>query len=143
MASLEARHHKNEFEHFRLVTDLREFHVRFKKLEQEIQSINFRAAQIPEKVVVLERLIEECEMLDQRFLKANRGFLYEKGLTEEIQTRSKKLQELYNRLTRAARKSPKVSSGVLKFRRSWSWSNGTKRPPIKTAPASFQALASR
>ncbi len=143
IASLDPRQHKNEFEHLRLVTDLREFHVRFKKFEREIQSSDFKAAQIPEKIPLLERLVEECEMLDQRFLKANRGFLYEKGLAEEIETRSKKLRELYHRLTRAARKSPKTAPGLLKFRRDWSWSNRAKRQSVKTTPTSFQPLTLR
>ena len=133
MASLRPRRHLSEFEHLRLMVDLREFHVRFKKLECEIQSGEFTSTQIPVKIRALERLLGESETLDRRFIKANRGSLYGKALAEEIEARSKKLQRLYDRLTRSGRASRKVTVALLGLQRRWSWLNGSKRPLPKSA----------
>jgi hexosaminidase len=140
VASLDPQQHRSEFEHFRLMASLREFHVRFKQLEREAHSTDFTRAQVSEKILALERLIEECEMLDQQFIKANRGFLYEEGLAEEIKTRSKELQSLYDRFTRAGRKGSKVSLGQLKFQRGWSWSTEMKRQPVETGQTALPSL---
>jgi len=104
LASLDPRQHADEFAHLRLMADLREFHVRFKKLEAEIQSPLFSSTQVPQKIRALARLIEESEALDERFVEANRGFLYDRALVEDIEARSKKLRGLYARLSKAGRK---------------------------------------
>jgi hexosaminidase len=142
-ASLAPRQHIGEFEHLRLMADLREFHVRFKKLEREIQSAEFTTEQIPQKARTLERLMEESEMLDHRFIRANRGFLYEKALAEEIEARSKKLHRLYDRLTRSGRTARKVSVALLGLQRRWSWWNGAKRPLSRPARAPLQSPTSQ
>ena len=128
LASLEPCHHAEEFEHFRLMAGLREFHVRFKKLEREIQSAGFTSAQALQKIRAVEQLIEKSKALDDRFIKMNRGFLYEKSLAEEVEVRSKKLQRLYDRLTRSGRKSNKVSVALLGFQQRWAWLNEVKQP---------------
>ncbi len=142
-ASLAPRQHIGEFEHLRLMADLREFHVRFKKLEREIQSPGFTAAQVPAKVRALERLIEEAETLDHRFIRANRGLLYEKALAEEIEARSKKLHRLHDRLTRSGRAARKVSVALLGLQRRWSWWNGAKRHLSKPARVPLQSPSSQ
>jgi hexosaminidase len=134
MASLSPLRHENEFEHLRLMADLREFHTRFKKLENEIQSPQFSLAQIPSKTRMLARLIKESQTLDQRFLRINKGFLYEKELVEDAAVRTKKLRKLYDRLTRAGRKSAKApQTSTRRTGRRWNWVAKTKGA-IKEAP---------
>ena len=134
LASLSPLRHANEFEHLRLMADLREFHARFKKLENEIQSPQFSSAQILSKARVLGRLIKESQLLDQRFLRVNKGFLYEKALVEDTAVRTKKLRKLYDCLTRAGRKSAKVHHlPSVRTGRRWNWVARTKRV-IKEPP---------
>ena len=57
------------------------------------------------KARILARLIKESQVLDQRFLRINKGFLYEKAPLEDAAARTKKLRKLYDILTRAGRKS--------------------------------------
>lgn len=134
LAGLEPRRHIGEFEHLRLMADLREFHARFKKLEAEIQSPRLFSAHISQKSRALERLIKESQALDARFIAANRGFLYEKALLEEAEARSKKLHKLYDRLTRSGRKpSGTRSSTTRRAERKWRWVGGI-RAPVKAPP---------
>jgi len=104
LAMLRPRQHEGEFAHFRLMAGFRDFHARFKKLENEIHAPTFSSARISQKIRALARLIEESEALDERFVEANRGFLYDRALLDEIEVRSKKLRKLYDRLSRAGRR---------------------------------------
>jgi hypothetical protein len=133
LASLVPSRHVSEFEHLRLMADLREFHVRFKKFENEIQSPQFSPAQIPRMCRALERLLNESQVLGERFMTANKGFLYEKALLEETEARSKKLQRLYDRLTRAGRKSSETQSTTPRTKRKLHWAGGM-RIPLKEPP---------
>ncbi len=143
LASLDPHRHTIEFEHLRLMADLREFHLRFKKLEAEIQSAAFTAVQVPQKARALDRLVEESEALDHQFIKLNRGFLYDRALVEEIEARSKKLRGLSDRLARVGRKPHKISIALLGFPRRWFRSNGSKRPSAKLARETFPSLTAR
>jgi hexosaminidase len=138
LASLTPRRHGSEFLHLRLMADFREFHARFKKLESEIQSGVFSPARIPQKARALARLIEESETLDEQFLEANRGFLYDQGLLEFVGARSKKLRKLYDRLTRAGRKPAERTKPTAHLERSRSRKGGTKEllpmPPRPPSP---------
>jgi hexosaminidase len=133
LATLDPRRHVSEFEHLRLMVDLREFHTRFKKLESEIQSPRFSAAQISQKSRALERLMKKSQALDDRFMTANRGFLYEEALLEETEARSKKMRKLYDRLTRAGRKSSGAKAATRRSDRKWHWAGGV-RTPLKESP---------
>ena len=53
LASLHPLRHANEFEHLPSTADLREFHARFKKLENEVQSPQFSATRLPYKIRAL------------------------------------------------------------------------------------------
>lgn len=138
LASLAPRRHVGEFLHLQLMADFREFHVRFKKLEGDIQSGVFSPAQIPQKVRALARLIEESETLDERFLEANRGFLYDRALFEYVGARSKKLRKLYDRLTRAGRKPAEPVRPATPLERSRPRRGGVKKllpvPPRPPSP---------
>lgn len=131
LASLDARRHVDELEQLKLMTDLTEFHVRFKKLESEIQSARFSSEQLPQTCRALDRLIKESQVLDGRFLEANRGFLYEKALLEETEAGSKKLRKLYDRLTKAGRKPGDARTTSRRSERKWHWAGGARLPVKK------------
>ena len=139
LVALHPDQHVNEFEHLRLMADLREYHVRFKRLESEIQSPEFSSAQIPQKTRALEKLIDESITLDQRFMELNAGFLHEKGIVEEVEAHTKKLRRLYDRLSRAGRKPCATVKAPVHHRRKLRWPGSIKvameKPPVEPSPA--------
>ncbi len=130
LAGLHPRRHVDEFEHLRLMVDLREFHARFKRIENEIQSPHFSAAHLLQKSRALDKLLGESKLLDERFMNANRGFLYERAVVEEAEARTKKLRKLCDRLARAGRKPCEVRSTARRSERKWLWV-GETRGPVK------------
>lgn len=141
LASLDPERHASEFGHLQLMADLREFHVRYKKLENEIQSTEFSPSHVPQASRALERLIKESRTLDRRFIEANGGFLYEKALVEENEARSKKLRRLYDRLTRAGRKPGEPRAATRRSERRSHWSGGVKVPVKERARVPSPAVA--
>jgi hypothetical protein len=128
LAGLHPRRHVDELEHLKLMVDLRDFHARFKRIENEIQSPRFSAAHILQNSRALVKLLEESQLLDERFMNANRGFLYERALIEEAEARSKKLRKLCDRLTRAGRKPGTVANVAGRSERKWHWAGGMRAP---------------
>jgi hypothetical protein len=121
------------------MADLREYHVRFKGLESEIQSPQFSSAQIPQAGRALEKLIEESMALDRRFVELNAGFLYEKGMAEEAESHTRKLRKLYDRLTRAGRRPRETMKAPAHHKRKLRWpgaaNDALKKPPLEPSPA--------
>jgi hexosaminidase len=138
LAALHPNRHENEFEHLRLMADLREYHARFKRLESEIQSPQFSSAQIPQKTRALEKLLEESMALDRRFMELNAGFLYEKGIAEEVEAHTKKLRKLHDRLSRAGRKPRGTAKTPAHHKRKLRWPgsvNGvSEESPLEPSP---------
>jgi hypothetical protein len=138
LAAIHPNRHENEFEHLRLMADLREYHMRFKRLESEIQSPQFSSAQIRQKTRMLEKLLKESITLDQRFMELNTGFLHESAIAEEAEAHTKKLRKLYDRLSRAGRRPRETVKAEAHDKRNFRWSgtvNGAlERPPQERSP---------
>jgi hypothetical protein len=103
LAALNPRKNRGEFEHLRLMADLREFHVRFKTLETRLNSPWLTPARQPKAVRALAALRRESLALDRRFARLNRDVLHPSELREEADYRNKKLRALHERLARAGR----------------------------------------
>ncbi len=99
LSSLQPHSNQQEFEHFRLMFDIREHYLRFKVIEAKVQSPGFDRSQVAGVARGLEKLLEEAPGLDRRFLELNRGFLYESELKSENANRNRKMKLLYERLT--------------------------------------------
>ncbi len=106
-----ARNHE-EFAHLRLMADLREFHVRFKILEERLNSPWLTSARRSRAVRELAALLRESAELDLRFSRLNGDVLHPAELLEENEYRSKKLRVLHDRLTRQGRAAAQPSSGA-------------------------------
>lgn len=103
MAALQPRSNKKEFEHLRLMSDLRDFHVRFRKVEAQVPVGKSAPALLKKLVAKLEALLEENKDLNRRYLRLNKGELYPAELQEELKYRTLNLTKLHRRLSRAGR----------------------------------------
>jgi hexosaminidase len=98
MHSLKPLAHQKEFEHFRLMFDIREHYLRFKEVESSVQSEDFSRKDRIHICQELERLMAEADSLDKRFAEQNRGFLYDSEIAQENMVRRRKMSLLYERL---------------------------------------------
>ncbi|WP_203229458.1 family 20 glycosylhydrolase [Aureibaculum marinum] len=89
-----------EFNHFKLMADLRMHYLTFKEVESVYNSKDFVSSEVPKLIEVLNQLLEQAKDLDKRFIKLNKGFLYDSELAEQNYLRTKQMQVLYNRLTK-------------------------------------------
>ena len=101
----ELRPQKNqvEFAHLRLMADLRDHHLRFKRVERRVHSKAFHGRHIAAVLPQLRALLREARQLDVRYWHLLRGNLYPNEFPTELDYRSKKLRQLYARLARAGR----------------------------------------
>ncbi len=98
MNALKAKRNVNEFEHLRLMLDIRVDHLVFREIEYRYESTEFTREQTSEFLKELEPLVKNSKELDKRFLKLNKGYLYDEELNEINISRSKKLLNLHTTL---------------------------------------------
>lgn len=89
---------KKEFEHFILMSDLREFYLAFKEVESEYNSDDFTRSESKQLIPELERLRTESKNLNQRFSDLNKAFLYDSEINDQNRIRNKQLNVLYQHL---------------------------------------------
>jgi hexosaminidase len=99
MASLSPKKHTREFEHLRLMLDLRSFYLDFKKVESVYESDQYNRETAMIILPELERLLEESKSLDERFADLNKGFLYPDEIREQNHIRNEKLEKVYAAVT--------------------------------------------
>ncbi|OFY39029.1 MAG: hypothetical protein A2X18_05715 [Bacteroidetes bacterium GWF2_40_14] len=87
-----------EFEHFKLMFDIRVQYLLFKEAEWEYESRNFKREVASAYIDKLSLLVDEAKKIDKRFINLNRGFLYDKELVEINKLRTEKLFKMYNTL---------------------------------------------
>jgi hypothetical protein len=91
---------KEEFNHFKLMADLRMQYLNFKAIEAEYNSEDFRISQAPILLEKLDQILENAKNLDKRFINLNKGFLYDSELKEQNEIRVQAVHVLYNRLSK-------------------------------------------
>ncbi|MEE2876340.1 MAG: family 20 glycosylhydrolase [Candidatus Neomarinimicrobiota bacterium] len=89
-----------EFDHYRLQIDFREYYLRFREIQYLVQSADFSEKESYEAVNRLEQLLVRSVELDNRFKKLFTGKLYDAEIDRLNQYRSKKATLLLQRLTR-------------------------------------------
>ena len=87
-----------EFEHYRLMSDIRLQYLKYMEIEKRVNSAEFREEDIPEVLAALEAL--DTSGLDKRFMKLNHGAFYEGELKQENEYRNSKIRLLHQRLSR-------------------------------------------
>lgn len=97
---LSPRQHSGEFEHYRLMLDLRINYLCYKEIEFIYNSENYDITQAAGLAQRLNKIMSEADKLDKRFINLNKSYL-KPGQAEEINTlRTEKMKELYHALLR-------------------------------------------
>lgn len=91
---------KTEFEHFRLMKDIRENYLMFKAVEVKTNKPDFSNKDIPETLTQLNEILEKDKSIKIRFKELNKDLLYASEIEKENQIRIKRVQLLYNRLSK-------------------------------------------
>ena len=95
MASLKPKDHQKEFEHLRLMLDLKDYYLKFKRVESIYESDQFTMKNRTEILPELQRLLDDSKDLDERFANLNKGFMYPDEIKEQNLIRNKKLENIY------------------------------------------------
>ncbi len=98
MSKIKPSKNATEFEHLRLMLDLREQYLAFKEVESVYNSDGFSLDEKDKIIHELERLLAQAKKLDKRFTRLNRDFLYDSEIAEQNTIRNRKLVLLYRRL---------------------------------------------
>ncbi|HSN07916.1 MAG TPA: beta-N-acetylhexosaminidase [Hanamia sp.] len=91
---------KKEFEHYRLMADIRMLYLNYQKMEKQVNLPSFTKVQLPAVVQQLKQLLAESKKIDQRFIDLNKSTLYMSELQQENSLRDSKINLLYQRLTK-------------------------------------------
>ncbi|MEA2063812.1 MAG: family 20 glycosylhydrolase [Gemmatimonadota bacterium] len=100
LGSLKPRSNEKEFEHFRLMFDIREQYLAFMEIQCRVQSPGFSLAQAERAALDLGKVMAKSSGLDERFRRLNAGFLHDSEIEKECEVRNKKMRLLYERLAR-------------------------------------------
>ena len=95
MTTLQPNEHQKEFAHLRLMLDLRDFYLAFKKVESVYESDQYTREKGKEILPELKRLLDESKELNARFAVLNKGFLYPDEIKEQNDIRNEKLKNIY------------------------------------------------
>jgi hexosaminidase len=98
--SLKPTKNQQEFEHYRLMTDIRIHYLRYEEIEKTINAVSFHTNRIPAVLTQLKSLMVTGNELDKRFIELNKNYLYPAELAQENELRNVKIRLLYQRLSR-------------------------------------------
>ncbi len=100
---LQPTRNRQEFDHFRLMADFQDLHLRFRLVEEQSQSKGFTPAKVPSLHRALANLLREADRLQPRYARLNRGFIYPAEIAAEHAYRVAKIKDLHDRLARTGR----------------------------------------
>lgn len=91
---------KTEFEHFKLMVDLRLFYLKYKNIEAIFNSNDFTYQRVLELKEPLKDLLKQADKLDKRFSSLQKGFLYPAEIKQQNYLRRLGLIKLYEQITK-------------------------------------------
>jgi len=91
---------QQEYEHFKLMADIRDYYLRYQVIEKQVNGTTFNDIQKPVVLDKLKGLLVSSKSLDDRFTQLNKGFLKPSEIEEENRIRNIKVNSLYDRLSR-------------------------------------------
>lgn len=100
MSKLHPKKNKKEFEHLRLMLDLRVHYLEIKSLEAEFQSKEFDGHNANTLLIKANDLISKSKILRKRFVAINKGYLLKTELNEIMNLMNLKLNEMQTVLKR-------------------------------------------
>ena len=95
-----------EFDHYRLMADMRVAYLTYQQLEHEVNDTLFAPAQIPAVLTRLKTLMAQNDTLSNRFVALNKPYYHPAELTEETSWQTVKPRLLYDRLARTKNVTP-------------------------------------
>lgn len=101
LAQIKPRRNTREFAHYLMQVDIREFHLRFKAVQELTQSSDFNEQQQVSAVQQLDALLQQSRELDARFKKMFTGALHDSEIENLNRIRSRQVVLLHEQLTRA------------------------------------------
>lgn len=102
--SLNPKSNIKEFEHYKLMFDIRVQYLMFKEVERDYESSSFSRELAPLFIKRLEPLVKEAKNIDERFISLNTGFLHHQELVEINGLRTEKLYKVYEVLHNLTKK---------------------------------------
>ena len=66
---LQPQKNKEEFEHYRLMADIRMLYLSYQKIEAEVNDPSFSNSKMPSILVQLKKLLSDAKLIDQRFIR--------------------------------------------------------------------------
>lgn len=100
MNKLQPSANMEEFEHFRLMKDVRVNYLNFKLVEAAVNSPEYSNEMLQPILNELKEIIQKNEGISKRFLDLNEHLLYTEQINEENTIRIKRVEILYNKLNR-------------------------------------------
>jgi hypothetical protein len=97
--ALKPQKNKEEYEHFKLMADMRDYYLRYQVIEKLVNETTFNDIQKPIILNKLREILNTSKSIDDRFRKLNKGFLNPSEIETENQLRNTKVNNLYNRLS--------------------------------------------
>jgi len=99
--SLQPSKNKQEFEHYRVMMEIRRNYLTFHYLLQKVNAPDFSSAQTQEVLQELKDLMMAQDIVDLHFDQLNKDFLFPAEIKEENDLRNVRAKLLYDRLNRA------------------------------------------
>lgn len=96
--NLKPQSNADEYEHFKLMKDIRVNYLEFKQIETIVNSKEFKTENIPEVLAQLEDLMSKDDAIKVRFTSMNKDLLYANQINEENSVRIERVNILYERL---------------------------------------------
>lgn len=90
---------QQEFEHFKLMADIRVYYLTYQLIEKQVNQATFNESQKSAVIGKLKQLLTGSKSLDERFAKLNKDFLNPSAIAEENQLRNMKVIGLFDRLS--------------------------------------------
>jgi len=92
---------QQEFAHYQMQVDFREFYLSFRQIQDLVQSSGFNEKERVKAVNQLEHLLARADKLNERFEALFSGTLYDSDIETLNQYRNKKIKYLHQRLTKS------------------------------------------
>jgi hypothetical protein len=106
LADLTPARNKQEFEQYRLMTDIRVEYLTYQKIEKETNDPSFTTAHIPPVLTRLNTLMADSEKTSKRFTAVNKAYFHPAELEQETYWRTIKPRLLYERLSKTKSRTP-------------------------------------
>lgn len=98
--NVKVRSNKSEFEHYRLMYDIRQYYIESKMIQIETEEMVLRQENVKQQLDKLTEIKRTGKTLNRRFKKLNRKSLYPGSIDEENFIRNREVEILCNKLTK-------------------------------------------